>query len=487
MQIRYFLILILLSYYSSVGQNSHYWTRNYGSQSMLLSGSVIGGVSDLGAVYYNPARLALTDNPAFVLSADVYELNTYKIDDAVGNRADLKKNSFGGAPSLAAGTYKIKKWPKHFFSYAILLRYNEDLSFNYRDQLTTDVIKSSPGDELFEGEISITNKTKDEWFGLSWAYLIKENLSVGLSVFGTKTEVSKGNTFNLRALDLNNNVTILDYNRNYSIDSYNLLFKLAMAYKHNKVDYGLTMTLPRINLTGNSNYNYQVFFSGAEGSTIADIFGNSYQSDLDIDLKSPFAIGIGASYHIAPKRIIHFSAEYFSKVKNYTIMQVQPHNLQSNPDSTVNFTLYDRSKSIVNFGIGTEWYLSDKVSILASFSTDFSSIPDNKNSFINQEDIASNSVNTANYFHIGTGVLLTFKGAEFTLGATHTGGKVNFNRPIDIPDEPGNTAPIIETDEKGKLRWDRWQFIVSFSVPFIKDYAKKLEDKLLNGSDKKNN
>ncbi len=46
-------------------QDGHYWTQQYGTRSMLLNGSVIGGVEDLGAVYYNPARLSQIDNPVF--------------------------------------------------------------------------------------------------------------------------------------------------------------------------------------------------------------------------------------------------------------------------------------------------------------------------------------------------------------------------------------------------------------------------------------
>ncbi len=48
-------------------QDGHFWTQQYGTRSMLLSGSIIGGVDDLGAVYYNPARLSQITNNAFLI------------------------------------------------------------------------------------------------------------------------------------------------------------------------------------------------------------------------------------------------------------------------------------------------------------------------------------------------------------------------------------------------------------------------------------
>jgi hypothetical protein len=55
-------LLIATSLCELQAQSGHYWTNQYGTRSMLLSGSVIGGVEDLGAVFYNPARLSQTEN-----------------------------------------------------------------------------------------------------------------------------------------------------------------------------------------------------------------------------------------------------------------------------------------------------------------------------------------------------------------------------------------------------------------------------------------
>ena len=63
MLLKHFTILQLLFISMAVfPQGGHYWTEQYGTRSILMSSAVIGGVEDLGAVYYNPGRLPLPRN-----------------------------------------------------------------------------------------------------------------------------------------------------------------------------------------------------------------------------------------------------------------------------------------------------------------------------------------------------------------------------------------------------------------------------------------
>jgi len=114
-----FLSMMLIIEFS-YAQNGHYWTQQYGTKSMLLSGSAIGGVSDLGAIYYNPARLSQIDNPAFLLSADVFEYSSLNITNAFGDSKNTSKSNFGSVPSLAAGSFKLPFLKGHSFGWAIL-------------------------------------------------------------------------------------------------------------------------------------------------------------------------------------------------------------------------------------------------------------------------------------------------------------------------------------------------------------------------------
>jgi len=133
-------VTFFISALTLFGQDSHYWTQQYGTKSMLLSGSVIGGVEDLGAVYYNPARLSVITGTSFLLSANVYELNSIKVADAFGNSKNASTTTFRGVPTLAAGSFKIKWLPKHYFAYAVLTRQSSDFNFTYENEVYQDVL-----------------------------------------------------------------------------------------------------------------------------------------------------------------------------------------------------------------------------------------------------------------------------------------------------------------------------------------------------------
>ena len=172
-------------------QGGHYWTEQYGTRSILMSGSVIGGVEDLGAVYYNPGRLSLIQNPAFLLSANLYQLNRLRILNAVDDGKDLNRQSFGGVPGLAAGTFKLGFAPKHHFAYAVLARQRADYNFFIRSEKEGNVFENISGDQLFIGRINLASRYNEEWMILTWSYSLKENFRIGISNISAVTSSSK--------------------------------------------------------------------------------------------------------------------------------------------------------------------------------------------------------------------------------------------------------------------------------------------------------
>src|SRR3954465_3511487 len=93
------LVILLSHWFHASAQDGHYWTQQYGTRSMLLSGSIIGGVEDLGAVYYNPARLSLISSPSFLLSASVYEYNSLSVQGAFGDSRNASQSDIRGVPT----------------------------------------------------------------------------------------------------------------------------------------------------------------------------------------------------------------------------------------------------------------------------------------------------------------------------------------------------------------------------------------------------
>jgi hypothetical protein len=138
-QILFISMLTALSLHGKA-QDGHYWTEPHGTKSILLSGVVIGSVDDLGTVFYNPARLAKIENPAFLLSGKLYQLDVLKIDDGAGEGLDLNQTRFGGYPNMAAGTFKLSFLKDHFFSYSFLTRNALKSNYFVRAEDVGDVV-----------------------------------------------------------------------------------------------------------------------------------------------------------------------------------------------------------------------------------------------------------------------------------------------------------------------------------------------------------
>jgi hypothetical protein len=472
----YFLFILISSIPSFLmGQNGHYWTQQYGTRSMLLSGSAIGGVSDLGAIYYNPARLAQIDNPAFLLSADVFELNTITVEDAFGDGANTSKSDFGSVPSLAAGTFKLSFLKNHNFAWAILQRYDANNSFSFKDEVQGNLFENLPGEEYFNAELRIDNKLKEQWTGFTWSYSINEKLSVGVSTFLSVIKQGKGSFIDLQALTEDSLVAIYRFNKSFSLTHYRMIWKMGVSYQIKKATIGLTVLVPPVKLGGSGSYQNEEFFSGIDSvTTTPDTYTTSFQKNIDTKYKAPIAIGLGITVPVNKSKI-HVSAEYYGSVPEYTLIQADPHVSQSSGD-TLTFQLYDKLNSVINYGIGFELFLSEKVSAYASFSADHSAAGGNISLLISEETRVSNSSIKADYYHFGGGVVLTLKGADITVGGTYTGSKTKFTRPFNFPDD--SEDDIFDPDEQSTLKWSRWRFVFSFSLPFLKDKTKAIEQKL---------
>ena len=454
-------------------QDGHYWTQQYGTKSMLLSGSVIGGVDDLGAVFYNPGRLAVISNAAFLLSANVYEYNAITISDAFGNSKNATKSTIKGVPTLAAGSFKLRWLPRHHFAYAVMTRQSSDMSFSFQGEQHQDVIAALPGVEYFGAGVEYIQKSNEQWIGLTWSHAITPKISVGVTTNYTSNSQSKGAKIDLQALSANNETAMYRYNRTYDYKQSGLLWKAGLAATAGPWQLGLTITTPMINLSGSGNYNYEEFYKGIPALNKADIYSTSYQTGLKVTNQTPWSVGVGASRKIGRNKI-HFSSEWYSSVSKYTLMNAADHISQSNPTDTVRFHLVDQLKSVWNAGLGMEFYISEHVSGFGSFSTDFTAVTNDLYRFAQRAPEANNSGWNTDFYHVGGGIVINLKGADITLGATHTGASQAIARPVNFPDN-GNQSIFNGTDN-ANLQWDRWRLVFSFSLPFLKNYTDKFTE-----------
>lgn len=473
-QLAYFLLLLFsLSIVSiSNAQDGNYWSENYGNRSMLLSGTVNASVEDLGTVFYNPGRLGLIENPAFAISAKVYEWKTLKIEDAGDEELDLKNSDFGGAPSLAAGTFKLPFLKEHKFAYSFLTRQRANTNFFARVEEEGEILEVIPGEELFVGKLDINTNLKEEWIGLTWSPPTLKKLSFGLSTFVSNFQSSKMITVDMNAINEDNLSGYSSQSRKYNFNSYGLLWKAGFALELSKLNLGLTVTTPRINLFGKGSTLFEDYLVGVDTTGDGnrdDGFIYNIQDNLKVTKKSPWAVGLGIGIPFN-RGTIHLSTEWYGQVPEYEILSIEPFVGQSTGDS-ISFILIEELNSVINYGIGVDWEVSEKVSAYVSIAADNSAVPSELNRFSEFGDTANNSVFRVDFFQFGGGLSITTKPVEITIGATYRSASDTFETPINFPDETGNIDPITS-----KMTFQQWRFILGFSFPFAEKIAKNFEE-----------
>ena len=135
------LVVVICLNPNLVKGQGYYNQESFGNRSILLSGNVTGSVDDLGMLYYNPARLALVNEPNFTINAKAFQLKSLNIQNVFGRNNKLSESNFEGLPSMVAGTFKVGKSEKHKFAYAILSRNNSDTNLGFSREIDTEILE----------------------------------------------------------------------------------------------------------------------------------------------------------------------------------------------------------------------------------------------------------------------------------------------------------------------------------------------------------
>lgn len=472
-----FFTMLLFVRLVVVAQDSHYWTEQYGTESMLLSNSVIGSVNDLGAVYYNPGRLGLIENPAFVITGKVYQLSKTSFQQLTGDTPDatIRRSRFGGAPSLVAGSFKIDKWKKHHFAYAFLTRRNVDLSVSSSIDAYGDEIDQLPGNEYLSGSIELNKRLKEEWFGGTWSFAPVPNIGLGITGFATVHDQQAFQRMQLQTFTADENAEMYYNFKKYDFTQIGLVWKFGFALETNKLSLGLTLTTPTLHILGDGVFQYERF--GTYSKEGDQVYEKNQKEKLKARYHTPLAIGGGLGYDILGGKL-HLSGEYYHKVDQYVIMEgVTFYGQSSNREITP--LLADQLKSIFNYGFGYSRKINNTINFYVSYSTDYSTAVKKSDNLqeANSSLIASTHVSRIN--HWGGGIVLEQKRSNITFGVAHAMSKIPINRPIDFPENVDHGLTI-NPDETAYIKWERWRFIVGISVSFLEDVATKLEKKILS-------
>ena len=454
------IIILLVSNIFSITAQRNYKFENFGNRSILLNGNVTGSVDDLGATYYNPARLALVEDPVFSINARIYELSSVKLNNITIDGKNLSTSKFNGLPGMVAGSFKLKKLKDHQFAYSFFSRNRSDLSLSYNSQIVDDdIFNENPFINKYLNTTQIKNELRENWYGLSWAKKVSSKFSIGASIFFSTYKYSNGYSQSLNTISESSQVS--NYNNSKFIEqkSYGLFTKIGAAWVLEKFELGVNVDLPYLEITGNGKFKYEEFLSGFGSSTGKFTFNDF--DDLDATRKYPLGISIGSGIPYK-KNKLHLNLSWNANVNAYEKIKIPPLNSETETDLP-KFTNNEELNSILNFGFGAEVYLNEKISAFGSFSSDFSpykEIISTQKSSLSSEDTVN--FNT-DYFHYGTGVNVASKWANFVAGTIYSRGNSNALKTNLPPIESGSSD-----DQYSSAKINRWRFVLGVEVLFLK-------------------
>lgn len=443
-------------------QSEYHWSDQFGNRSTVLNGTMIGSVSDLGAVFYNPGRLAQLDRPGFLLTAEAFEVNRVELEGGTGDNLELEQTNFRGAPSLVAGLFTLPFLPGHKFAYSFLTRRRSESDLLLTKVAFQDLIPLFPGEEVYLGTWESAANLDETWVGISWAHELSPSISVGVTTFGTYLGRKKRFELDVRAVPESGDPFVLLRSREYRFSSYGLLWKAGLAGDFDPVRVGLSITTPQITTFGDGTIRYEELLTGDSigENSLTTVFR---EEGLPASSHSPFAVGGGFSW-VGRRAVLHLSGEWYSGVSQYQIMAVD--SVVSQSSGTISeYRVMDELDSVFNYGIGIEWELSESVSTYGSAASDASAAPENYFHPFDFDDKVSNSIAQADGFHLGAGASLETRWIDLTAGFSYNSTKEQLRNPL-IATGSGPGVPL-QVDSVLELERRRWRFMVGFSIPMV--------------------
>ncbi len=469
-QIGLAILLLLFGTRAGFSQENHYWSQQFGAANTLMGNAVIAGVRDNGAAFYNPGALSFTEYPNLSVDGNVYKLDKIVISDGAGSGINLNSAQMNIYPQILSGMINYIRVPRMKFCYSILTRNFANILMKSRYSKYGN--ESETAHESYLGEFSYVNQVNEQWFGVSASYSLNSKLGIGASIFITYRGQTSGVTNNKKnagGADTLSSLMISNSTESIKYMALGILAKIGIAWETGRWRFGLSLTTPSVGIYGNGSAKREE--SGYTAGSAPGSTKNTYMIVADnssawATYYHPLAIGIGIEYH-APKTRIAVSAEYYSRIGSYYIMEpgneafVYPVSLL---DSTgmrkkIDQALYlgSAAKPVFNVGLGFSQALGNRFNLILGAHTDYSSYqtPDEINGLIPK---------TGNWdlYYLSTGLSYHNVRHTFTFGFSYAFSPTKETDPIVI------VSPGAENNPMAKLFAQTFGVVLGYTYYFEK-------------------
>lgn len=453
------MALVIFAPTISTAQDSHFWDSQYGTRSQLLGGLVVGAPSDLSTTFYNPAWLALEQQPGLLLTTKSFEAYNLKVENGFGKGTEPSSTHIVPSPSFFGGKLTTNI---NGDKVAIAFSYLQRVSFKYDAtgiRVDSDPAPPPEGNFWFSGDAYNFTETSEHWAGITFAKRIGKDIYLGITPFGVLRTQNYRNQLSAKGMDSAGNFSHLFTMNQANFWHTRILVKAGLAFNYSPLSFGFTLTTPSLSLLGSGETHTDQSFSGLDAfppeGTPDTYLGVNYQPDLDPTFKSPLSLAMGASYSLGATSF-YFSTEWFNTVGSFDLLSPETFVSQSHPDHSVDYNIRYATRSIINWGVAASHRYSPHFSMYASFWSD--------KSFLSQEEVPSMMMAFWDLTHLNLGASFEFLDIEFTsgLGYSHGSGVTEHFPSFNFEDNGDIEAGFPET----AVTFNRLKFLIGFNLPF---------------------
>jgi hypothetical protein len=428
------LLLALAWPAATLAQDAHYWTYGYGPVGQLTEGTLVGGVEDLSAIYYNPGALALIEEPRFVIGLTSVELANIEVPGAAGDGLDVDQLVFDIVPAMVAGHVGENRGQRDHFAFAFLSRHDSDWDMGYSN------VQVSVSPEADAGFGRSRQRLVEYWVGGSWSHRLSDRLSVGLSPFFAYRAQRSRRALSREELTGDTSSAVF-VGRENEYNHFRLLAKAGIAWRPGRWELGANVTAPGVKLWGNGK---SVFNASVVGDAAAPVLSASVQKGLEATYHAPWSVAGGATWR-RPRGAIHATVEWFSSVAAYDILQPDPAPVAGSSE-TVPLTYRGEADSVICYGVGLEQHVGDRVVLYAGAAH-------NESAWVAERDAFA----AWDLTDFTTGLTFATGRAKLALGLGYAWGSKELPQPLVLADETG-PPPTVDA------KFSRWTISVGASL-----------------------
>lgn len=388
-----------------VAQDSHYWTNQYGTESWLLGGAVVGSRADLASTFYNPASLAFYPDTTALQTAISFNWSRTGIE-AKDLDLELRSGSSAPLPTLVSVNLPIKVLGSRSLQLSFLKRTNVRMNLNgiaYTPQGadTNYVVTGSIVRELF-----------DSWFGVTWSRSFGKEHALGITGYfsAVASTYSSVLTTGLSGSDVSGATSHTDYQ---TYDNIRFLVKAGYFYESRPISLGLAITTPSLKLF-NTFGEVRTSQTTVENDSVVTLYGNR-QTGLEAEYRTPLSIAFGATWY-APRTTVFLTVEWFDGLDAYSPLQPEPFT-GTIPATTVIYGTTVKRYGIANVGVAVRQQMSGSTSMYVSLIRDGSSLK--------AEDEGDDAIVNYDLYHATLGWQFTIDKTVITAGGIVGGGFVD--------------------------------------------------------------